>query len=113
MFFKNIQVKNNRVINTIAASTFGVLLIHANSDTMRQWLWKDLLDVVGHYNSSLMPLYALGCVLAIFIVCVLIDIIRINLIEKPFFRWWDKHEEGLIEKYKTLESRIFKKFNIE
>lgn len=33
-------------IIAIAASTFGVLLIHANSETMRNWLWKDTLDNV-------------------------------------------------------------------
>ena len=113
MFFKNIKIHYNKVINTIAATTFGILLIHANSDTMRQWLWKDLLDVVGHYKSSLMPLYSICCVLAIFIVCVVIDIIRINLIEKPFFRWWDKHEGCFVAKYKKIESKIFKRFNID
>ena len=113
LFFKNIKVRYNKVINTIAASTFGVLLIHANSDTMRQWLWKDLLDVVGHYKYSLMPLYSICCVLVIFVFCIVIDIIRINLIEKPFFRWWDKHEGGLVAKYKKIESMIFKRFNIE
>ncbi len=113
LFFNNIRVRYNKVINTIAASTFGVLLIHANSDTMRQWLWKDLLDVVGHYNSSLMPLFSICCVLAIFFVCVVIDIIRIFFIEKPFFHWWDKHEGGFVAKYKKIESKIFKRFNIE
>lgn len=113
MFFKNINIKYNRFINTVAASTFGVLCIHANSDTMRQWLWKDTLDNVGHYNSSLMPLHAIGSVLGIFAVCVIIDIIRINLIEKPFFKFWDKHWDGFLAKFKRIEDKIFKKLNIE
>jgi hypothetical protein len=33
--FKNIKLKYNKTINTIASATFGVLLIHANSDAMR------------------------------------------------------------------------------
>ena len=37
--FKNIHLGQSKIINTIASSTFGVLLIHANSDTMRRWLW--------------------------------------------------------------------------
>lgn len=90
MFFKNIHVPRNRVINTIAASTFGVLLIHANSDTMRQWLWKDLLDNTGHYSSKWMPLHAIGSVLAIFLVCVAIDWVRIRALEKPLFAYLDK-----------------------
>lgn len=83
LFFKNLRIPYSRVINTIAASTFGVFCIHAHSETMRQWLWKDTLDNVGHYGDKLMPLYAVGCVLGIFAVCVIIDILRINLIEKP------------------------------
>lgn len=86
LFFKNLRIPYSRFINTVAASTFGVLLIHASSDTMRQWLWKDVVDCVGHYGDKFMPLYAIGCVLAIFTVCTLIDILRINCLEKPFFR---------------------------
>lgn len=91
LYFKNIKIPYSKFINTIGASTFGVLLIHAHSDAMRQWLWKDILDVVGHYNDKLMPFYSIGCVVCIFIVCILIDIVRISLIEMPFFQWWDKH----------------------
>lgn len=91
LFFKNIHIPYSRAINTIAASTFGVLLIHAHSDSMRKWLWKDVIDVTGHYSDKLMPLYSVVCVISIFVICVIIDQIRINLIEKPFFKWWDKH----------------------
>ena len=41
MTFKDMKMKYHKWINTIAASTFGVLLIHANSDTMRQQIRKD------------------------------------------------------------------------
>ena len=36
MYFKNLQIKNSIFINKVASCMFGVLLIHANSDTMRQ-----------------------------------------------------------------------------
>ena len=36
--FKNIKIKYNIIINTMAESIFGVLMIHANSDTMRRFL---------------------------------------------------------------------------
>ena len=113
IFFKNIRIPYNKFINTVAASTFGVLLIHANSDAMRQWLWKDMLDNVGHYGAKLMPLYAVGCVLVIYAVCTLIDIIRINLLEKHFFQWWDKHWEGIYKGYKTKEDKFFQKLHVD
>jgi hypothetical protein len=112
LFFKNLKIPYSKFINTVAASTFGVLLIHANSDTMRQWLWKDMLDNVGHYHDKLMPLYAIVCVISIFIICDVIDIIRIKLLEKPFFKFWDRHWERMIEWIITKENKVYKKMNI-
>jgi hypothetical protein len=85
-----LNIKYNKVINTIAASAFGVLLIHANSDTMRQWLWKDTLNNVGMFNSKFLFVHAIVSVAAVYIVCTLIDILRIRFLEKPFFKWYDK-----------------------
>lgn len=113
MFFKNLKLKYSKIINTIAASTFGVLLIHANSDTMRQWLWKDFLDNVGHYNSNLLVVHAVGSVLCIFVVCVAIDYLRIKFIEKPVFRIWDKHWGKLASAYYDAEQKILSKFGVE
>ncbi|MDE5855196.1 MAG: hypothetical protein K2H19_09080, partial [Ruminococcus sp.] len=90
MFFKNLKIKNSRIINTISASTFGVLLIHANSDSMRKWLWQDLLNNTGMYSSEMLIVHAVGCVLGIFIICSFIDILRICFIEKPFLNLLDK-----------------------
>lgn len=112
LFFLNSKINYSKAINTIATSTFGVFLIHTRGDVMRQWLWVDTLDVVGHYNSKLMPLHAIGSVLAIFIICTVIDQIRIRFIEKPFFRLWDKHSEGFVSKYKKFESKLFSKIGI-
>lgn len=52
LFFKNLKIGYSRVINTIAASAFEILLIHANSDAMRQWLRKDSLNNVGVLSSK-------------------------------------------------------------
>ena len=84
LFLKNLKVRQSRVINTIAASSFGVLLIHANSDTMRRWLWQTVLNVKGAFSlsTSLLILHAIVSVLGIFIACVAIDQIRIRTVEK-------------------------------
>lgn len=103
LFFKNLKMSYNKLINTIAASTFGVLLIHANSDTMRQWLWKDTLNNVGHYGLFLYPIIS---VLAIFAVCVIIDFIVKNTVEKVFFKFWDSYSERITNWWKTKEEAI-------
>lgn len=99
MLFKNIKIKNNKIINTIAASSFAVLLIHANSDTMRQWLWKDIIDCVGHYDTNLYWLYAIVCVLAIYVVCTIIDIIRIKTIETPMLNFTERFCINIYNKF--------------
>lgn len=93
MFFKNLRVKQNHFINTIAASTFGVLLIHANSDAMRKFLWVDLLRNTDFYNSPFLVLHAIVSVLGIYVVCTFIDWIRIQFIEKPIFRKIEERKE--------------------
>ena len=90
MFFKDMKMKHRKWINTIAASTFGVLLIHANSNTMRQWLWKDIVDCSHSYYRTDAYLYATIVVLVVFIVCIVIDYIRIHTIEKWTFKYIDR-----------------------
>ena len=53
---------------------------------MRQWLWKDTVDCVGHYSDTYYYLYAPAAVLCIFAVCSLIDYVRIHSVEKWVFR---------------------------
>lgn len=86
MFFLTLRIYNYKLINKIAASTFGVLLIHANSDTMRQWLWNDVLKVDRMYYSDYTCIYATCNVFLIFCVCIVIDYVRIHTIERWIFK---------------------------
>ncbi|MDD3415823.1 MAG: acyltransferase [Lachnospiraceae bacterium] len=113
MLFKNIKIPYNRFINTVAASTFGVLLIHANSDTMRQWLWKDVLNNVEMYNSTFGYVHAIISVILIFVVCTVIDYLRIHLIETPFFKLWDKKWDKILLKFNKADEKIWKKLGVD
>lgn len=97
MFFKNLKVRYNKVINTIASTTFGVFLIHTHSHAMRQLLWNDLFDNPGHYST---PLYAIGVVALLFVSCSLIDFIRISTIELPLLNVVERGCQGLYNKIK-------------
>lgn len=88
--FKNLNIKQNKLINTFAASAFGVFLIHANSNAMRTWLWQDFLKVPEQYNSPMLPLHLASSVLGIYLVCAGIDYLRIKIIEEPVFLKLDK-----------------------
>lgn len=86
MYFKGLKIKQNKLINAIGGSTFGVLCIHANSMTMINWLWKDFLDVNAKYQLPLVELviFSIIAVIGIFTVCTLIDQIRVRTVEKFF-----------------------------
>ena len=92
MWFKDIRIPYSRIINAIGATTFGVLLVHANSDAMRQWLWKEAVDVTGHFGDSLLMTlgYALGMIAIIFVVCSGIDWFRGKLIEPMLLRGMER-----------------------
>lgn len=84
MFFKNIHIRQSKLINTIASCTFGVLLIHANSDAMRQWLWKDTCNNVGIFHSSMIYIHALCVPIIVFIACTIIDFCRQRFLERLY-----------------------------
>ncbi len=92
MFFKNLNLGHVKIINKIAASAFGVLLIHANSDTMRHWLWHDILNNVGAFDSKYFVLHMVASVILIYAICTLIDMLRIKFVEKPVFKWFNKKQ---------------------
>lgn len=90
LLFKNLKIKHNTFINAIASSTFGVLLLHANSDTMRRWLWNDAVHNVRFYETNMIIFHALVTVFSIYIICILIDQVRIKFVERPFILMIDK-----------------------
>lgn len=83
MVFKNLNIRDNKWINKLSSATFGVLLIHANSDAMREFLWGGIMKVTNFYDSEYLIIYAVSSVLIIYIVCSLIELFRIRFIEKP------------------------------
>lgn len=87
MYFKGFKMQYISALNQIGGGAFAVLLIHANSDTMRQWLWKDTVKPIEHFG-NLWPtlLYASICVLIVFIVCICIEQIRLALSQNQICR---------------------------
>ena len=86
--FKNWRIPQSRIINAIASTTFGVLLIHAATDGMRKWLWQDFVNVPATYGMSLHSLigYSVLVMFGVFAVCSALDYLRIRFIEGPVFR---------------------------
>ena len=58
-----------------------------------------------------MPLYAIGSVLIVFLVCTTIDQLRIRVFEKPFLRFYDTHSVYILNKYKRIEKIVMNRMN--
>lgn len=79
--FKNVEVKSNKMINTIASTTFGVYLLH-DFPMMRSVIWDQIINGPMYQDSLLLIPYSILTCLSLFIVCSIIDFIRISTIEK-------------------------------
>ena len=67
-----------QIIIRVSAATFGVYLIHAHADMCTEKMWQRM-GIISNLNFQWFPLYQLGLILIIFIVCVILDIIRVNV----------------------------------
>lgn len=112
VFFTNLNIPQSKFINTVASTTFGVLLIHAHSDAMRQWLWGDTLNNVDSYYSPIWWIHPVAAVLVVFAICSFVDYLRIKFIEKPFFSFIDKKIPAVISWYGHKEELFFNKYKI-
>lgn len=94
LFFRTLPLPQSRPINVVASTTFGVLLVHANSDAMRKLLWGDLLDVPGAYALPLplLVLHAIVSMFGVFAISSLLDWLRLRFIEPRYMAWYDANE---------------------
>lgn len=65
------------------------------------------------YSSAYMPLYAVVCAIGIFVVCVVIDQLRINFIEKPFFKCFSGKIQNISDSVRIRIENVVKKYDIK
>lgn len=103
--FKNLNIKNNKFINIIASTMFGVYLIHDNI-LVSPFLWKTLFKNAKYLDSSSLFLHSIITILLVFIGCILIDYLRIILLEKPLFNWLENRDFKVINKIRVKSTKI-------
>lgn len=114
MYFKNLEIGQSRVINTVASTTFGVLLCHANGIPMKTWLWTDVLHTYDYQVQSPLAgiLHAVIATVLVFAAGSCIDLIRMRFAEKPFFRLLDRVLPRFTAWWSRTEDKLFKKCHI-
>lgn len=85
MIFTSLKLGYHKWINVIASASFGVYLIHDN-DFVRKFLWVDLFNNLQYQYSLFLIPYSIMVVVAVYAACSCIDILRQNIIEKPFLK---------------------------
>lgn len=78
LVFSRINVKHHKLIAFFAPVSFGVYLIHVHS-LIFSYVVKDFAVSFASFNPILMVLAVIGSAVAIYIVCSLIDYIRLLL----------------------------------
>jgi len=101
MFFKQLDIKNCRIINLLGSVSFGVYLFHDNF-LMRDILWVILFKVSNYYDFSCFFIYGLFLAVLVYIVGGFIESIRKIIFDNKLFDFfWNKICFGL----KALKSR--------
>lgn len=81
---------NNNFINKIAKTTFGIYLIH-DSIFARSFIWHGILKVdTFWYTRKFFPVYSIVLIFAVFVVCSIIDMLRLKFIEPVMIDFVDK-----------------------
>lgn len=84
LVFKNLNLNTPNWIMCIASSTFGIYLIHDNG-VFRTYLWNDICKLTTMVNKPYFIPYSILCVILIFTICAMIEILRQKYIESKFF----------------------------
>ena len=95
--FRSIDLGQKRWINYVSSATFGIFLIHTQVN-VRDWLWNEVFRVKDFFESDYLWLHAIVTIITVYVACLLIDIIRQKLIEKPLFVWLDARFPALSNK---------------
>lgn len=105
ILFKNMRIKNNKIINIVSSTTFGIYLFHENT-FIKFFLWQDLFDVDAFANNYILPVVMILAVIGIFAIGCMVELIRQFFVEKPL-------DKLLTKKCNNLYNKIDSHFNIE
>lgn len=95
LFFKNINIKYNKYINTIASCTLGVYLFHDNIFA-REIIWLKIFNNPSYSNAKTINLciHIIVAVVSVYVVATAFDILRKELLEDKIFSFIEHRKQG-------------------
>lgn len=79
-YFKEVNIGRNKVINTLSSVAFGVYVIH-QVPHWRDFFWTKILKIDQWGHSEFFDAYFLGAIIAVYLICGMLEYIRQNMIE--------------------------------
>ncbi len=73
----------SKTVNLLASVTFGIYLIHDNN-LVRSVIWSDIFHNANFVNSKWLLPHMFGTIVAVFVVCGLVEFIRKNTLERLY-----------------------------
>lgn len=98
--FKRLNIGVNMFINIIAQSMLGVYLIH-QSPSFRGFLWNNIVNLDFYYKMGNTFTFALALLLGsvlVFLACIIIELLRLYILEKPIFKYVNFPSNLLLKK---------------
>jgi len=104
LFFKNLEIKENKIINLLASTTLGVYLFH--DGPIRYWLWNDVFNIKNYAKLNYFGIYLVCVMIIIFLIGFGIDMGR-KFLEKMFLdNFFDKIKiQKLLDKIDFYEEK--------
>ncbi len=109
MTFLCMKKFSNNIVNKIAGAAFGVYLIHDNVN-LRILLWQNIVKYVDWERPVYLVLYSFICVVLIYIICTVIDLIRQYTVERIWIKFVDRYGENVWCKIKHMFRKVYKFF---
>ncbi len=107
--FINKKEYSSKFLNTVSATTFGIYLIHDN-EYIRSVLWSQILKVPEIAKTNYLLLHMLISVIGVFVVCSIIEFIRINTIERVTDKIFLNRIDKWQDKFMQFKDKIMDKF---
>ncbi len=110
--FKNLNIKNNKIINKIAATTFGIYLVHENI-FLKDIIWNKIVQGAKFINSPFLILNAILGVLGVFIISSIIYWVVENAIIVNLIKIIENiyHRTKEIKRYNELKNKVIEFYN--
>lgn len=101
LVFAEFKIQSH-TINQIARCTFGIFLIHDNV-WVRDFLWKQLFRIGLWYESKWLMLFSCGAVAVVFLGCLVIEMVRLKVLDKFFETVSNNISTIILNKYDAMK----------